>query len=89
MAASALIAYTTGAGSASGTVGAGQVHTLIPIFKGKPGKVRVQIKTSDGSHQSLAPLTTSPTANKLWQLVGPLDYRVTSLRAGVDLDTGA
>ena len=90
MATTELVAFTEGrADSATQTVGAGEAHTLIPRFEGKSGKVVVQAATSGDEWVTVATLSSRPSSNKLWQVNGPLEYRVSVRNAGCDLDTGA
>ena len=90
MAAVELVAFTADSDeSTEQTVGAGEVHTLIPRFEGKSGKVVVQAATSDGGWVTVATLSSRPSSNKLWQVNGPLDYRVSVRNAGCDVDTGS
>ena len=87
MAATALIAFTTGSDvSSDQSVGAGEVHTIIPITHGRPGKVVVQLKTSEDTYAHLKTLTFR---DKDWQLQGPAEYRVRVRNAGCDVDAGA
>lgn len=72
------------------TVDVGEAHTLIPRFDAGPGKVVVQAATSDAEvWATIATLSSRPSSNKLWQVNGPLSYRVCVRNAGCDLDTGA
>lgn len=90
MATQELVAFTTDRDeSAEQQVGAGELHTLIPIFKGRPGAVVVKIVNSDGSLQQIGRLTSRPSSNKVWQLVGPVQYVVGVKNAGCDVDTGS
>ena len=75
--------------SADQQAGAGEVHTLIPVFDSGPGKVVVQAKLSNGKYVPVAFLSTRPANNKVWQAQGPLQYRVQVKNAGCDRDTGA
>ena len=53
--------------SADQQVGAGEVHTLIPVFDSGPGKVVVQAKLSNGKYVPVAFLSTRPANNKVCQ----------------------
>ena len=90
MATSQLVAFTEDReDSEVQTVGVGESHTLIPIFEGGAGKVVVQASTSEGRFTTVANLSSRPSSNKLWQVNGPLEYRVSVRNAGCDVDTGA
>lgn len=85
-----LVAFNSGAAvSSDQQVGAGEVHTLIPVFNAGPGKVVVQVKLSNGKYMPVTHLSTRPANNKVWQAIGPLQYRVQVRNAGCDVDTGA
>ena len=86
MAATVLVAYNAGSATSSDqTLAANATHTLIPITHGSPGKVVVQIKTSEGTY---AHLKTLNFADRDWQITGPLVYRVKVRKAGCDVHTG-
>lgn len=90
MATQELIEYTEGrAVSSPQQIGAGEAHTIIPVFKGRAGSVVVKVVHSDDSTQVVARLSSRPSSNKLWQAVGPLEYVVEVRNAGCDVDTGA
>lgn len=89
MAATTLIAFTTGSDvSSDQTVAAGEIHTLLPITNGDPGKVVIQAKLADDSYTNIGFLSSRPASNKVWQINGPLVYRVKVKNAGCDVDTG-
>jgi hypothetical protein len=81
-----LIAFTLGR-----TVGTDQVlaegitATLQGVFKGRNGRVKVEIKNADLSYSALGYLTPSPTGEISKQLCGPLTYRVITRNAGCDV----
>lgn len=86
MAAQELVEYTEGfAESADQEVGQGEVHTLIPLFQGKPGRVVVKAKMADDNYVNLKNLTTRDVN---WQIQGPIEYKVQVRNAGCDVDTG-
>lgn len=90
MAAEELVAYTEDRDdSAVIPLGQGEVHTLIPRFNGRAGKVVVQTSTSDADvFSTVATLSSRPSSNKMWQIVGPIDYRVSVRNAGCDYNVG-
>lgn len=75
--------------SAVQTVGAGEVHTLIPVFNGRSGAVEIYAVRADDELTHLARLSTRPSSNKLWQINGPIEYVVKVRNAGCDVDVGA
>lgn len=86
MASTQLVAFTEGFDESDDQqVGSGEVHTLIPITHGHPGKVIVQLKTSEDTYAHLKNLNFR---DKQWQIVGPAEYRVQVRNAGCDVDTG-
>lgn len=91
MAAVELVAFTSDSDESTiQTVGVGEAHTLIPRFNAGPGKVVVEAATSEADvWATLSTLSSRPSSNKLWQINGPLSYRVSVRNAGCDLDTGA
>lgn len=89
MAATSLIAYTEGFDeSTAQSVGQGEVHTILPIFRTLKGAVVIKAVLADDSTLILGRLTTRPSSNKMYQLQGPLEYIVEVKNAGVDVDTG-
>lgn len=84
-----LVAYTEGRDDSEvTTIADGSFHTIIPIFKGRPGKVTVSVVNSDDSTQLVATLSSNPRHPNEWQLRGPLEYVVSVRNAGADFDDG-
>lgn len=89
MAVESLVAYGDGRQvSADQAIAQDEFHTIIPIIKGHRGVVLVELKLSDDTYMPVQRFMTNPGKVKKWQLRGPLEYRVTTLNAGADVDTG-
>ena len=67
------------------TIEAGATQTLQGVFKGKRGRVTVEIKDSDNSYTTIGYLSPFPTDLRSRQLAGPLTVRVITRNAGCDL----
>lgn len=71
------------------TVGNGEVHTLIPIFAGRPGRVEVYLVNADDGLVYLKTLPSRPKRIEDWQIEGPAEYVVKVKNAGCDVEEPA
>ena len=89
MAATNLIPYSTGADESDlQNVGQGEVHTIIPVVRGTPGKVAVYLLGGGGEPHYVASLGHRKGQSKDWQIQGPASYVVKTKNAGCDVDVG-
>ena len=83
--ATSLIAFTLGRTVGTDQIlAAGTVETLQGIFRGRNGRVTVEIKGSDNSYTTIGYLNPASVDTRSRQLTGPLIYRVTTRNAGCD-----
>lgn len=89
MAVASLVPYALGKQtSADQVIAQDSFHTIIPLIVGRRGVVLVEVKLADGSYMPIQKHMTNPGNVKKWQVRGPLEYRVTTLNAGCDVDDG-
>lgn len=75
--------------SAVQTIGAGEVHTLIPFAQGGNWKVEVLVENSEGEFSVLGFLPGGSPQEQIRQLQGPLSYKAAARNCGLSVETGA